>query len=460
MSLALRDRIALYYLGVASLLALFLFIAIYGVVYQTVYAHLDSDLEAEALELGHTLVILDNEIMFANPNEWKEREHGQIEVNPTFMEVVDPQGHSIRRSPNLGDGHLAFDPDLKEKGFRDTRLAAAPVRQLQQPITNPTGKRLGYMVVAVPLADARLVLDNLRTVLLVTIPLSLLVLFVVSRSIAGRSIAPLDRVIATAERISRESLDARMPLPPNEDELHRLAVTLNGLMGRLEKAFEREKQFTADASHELRTPLSIIRGTLEVLIRRPREPEHYEEKIRTCIAEVDRMSSLVEQLLLLARYESGTRQADIRPVVLAESMADVLERLQGFIEEKQLTIGFDPLAPDTVSADPVMLDIILENLLSNAVKYSTPGQRIDIGIERRDDRVRCTIRDRGAGMTREQARRIFDRFYRVDPSRDSSTPGVGLGLSIVRRLVELQGLDIDVDSTPGEGTCFTVRFPN
>ena len=161
------------------------------------------------------------------------------------------------------------------------------------------------LLVAVPLEESELVLENLQKALLISYPIILIILFLTTRYIAGKSIAPINNVITTANKITRENLRERILLPENKDEIHLLISTINELLNRLEDNLLREKQFTSDASHELRTPLSVIKGTLEVLIRKPRDVQQYEEKINYCIRETDRMTKLIDQLLLLARYDSG-----------------------------------------------------------------------------------------------------------------------------------------------------------
>ena len=153
--------------------------------------------------------------------------------------------------------------------------------------------------------ESEIVLENLQKALLVSFPIILIILFFTTRYIAGKSIAPINNVITTANRITRENLRERISLPENKDEIHLLISTINELLNRLEDNLLREKQFTSDASHELRTPLSVIKGTLEVLIRKPREIHQYEEKINYCIRETDRITKLIDQLLFLARYDSG-----------------------------------------------------------------------------------------------------------------------------------------------------------
>ena len=458
MNLSLRNRISSYFIGVTAILTGILFLTIYAVVSNTVYRHLDQDLNLESHEVINSLVILDNKFVFANPFEWNEREHGQIEVNPIFVQVIDTAGNVLRKTGNLLEDSLRFHPDLKQKNCFNTQLSGAPTRQLQMPITNPVGVTLGYLIIAMPLEESALVLENLKIVLLVAFPLVLVFLFSISRYIAGKSIRPINQVINTAEIITRENLEKRIDLPQHKDEIYTLTSTINELLNRLQDAVLREKQFTADASHELRTPLSVIKGTLEVLIRKPREQEEYVSKIRYCINEVDRISNLVDQLLILARYESGKALPIFTKVNLTKSIETVLLRLQGAIQQNQMEINFDSGKLSYVTADESMLEIILENIISNSIKYSGNSKNIDISIVELDNSVSCNIKDYGIGLTEEQISRIFDRFYRADESRTSRIIGNGLGLAIVKRLTDLQNLKIKISGNTESGTNFSLIF--
>ncbi|MGD9900776.1 MAG: sensor histidine kinase [Calditrichaceae bacterium] len=456
MNLNLKNRIALYFISATGTLIVLLFLSIYFVVHNTVYDHLDSDLELEAGEIYRSTVVLDGEFIFANPFEWEEREHQQIEVNPTFIEVVDSSGQPLKKSGNLYEGSLPYHPLIKEQIFFNTSLNGDLIRMTQIPISNPHGLILGHLLIGVPLEDSQLVLTNLRTVLLIGFPIVLFVLFYLTRFIAGKIIAPVNRVISTAEIITRDNLEQRIDLPHHKDELYTLATTINDLLGRLTEALEREKQFTANASHELRTPLAIIKGTLEVLIRKPRKSEQYIEKIRYCIKETDRMSGLVDQLLILARHDAGKLKPKCIPLLIDDEIQSVIKRLETQILEKNINITFNNHNSEKIiNTDPSLFGIILENLLSNSIKYSNPGGRIEIDFNKNE----IFIKDNGPGISEEHLLKIFDPFYRVDEYRKSNIPGDGLGLAIVKKLSAMQNINIDVKSHVGAGTTFILGFP-
>ncbi|MGA9293121.1 MAG: ATP-binding protein [Ignavibacteriaceae bacterium] len=457
--LSLRNRISFYFLGATAVLILILFITIYYVVHKTVYTHLDNDLKAESSEVFKGIVILNDKFIFANPYEWTEKEHSQIEVNPTFVQISDTNGTVIKKSGNLLDAELRFSPGEKTKSFFNTLLSGQTTRQLQMPIQNPNGKILGYLIIAIPLEESALVLNNLKFVLLFAYPAVLIALFFITRFFAGKSIEPVNKVISTAEKITKENLEERIELPLHKDELYKLTSTINQLLDRLEDTVLREKQFTSDASHELRTPLAVIKGTLEVLIRKPRDVEQYESKISYCINEVNRMSNIIDQLLMLARYDSGKILPDIIKINLNDKTKSVISRLQNQLISKNISVKIIDDYNLPVKADPAMTDIMLENILSNSIKYSGNDTNIEVKIEQVNSAVICSIKDEGIGMTNEQVSKIFDRFYRADESRNSKITGNGLGLSIVKKLIDLQNLKLEIKSRSNIGTTVFVIFP-
>jgi signal transduction histidine kinase len=446
--LNLQDRIALTYISVTALLIAALFFLLYLVIQKTVSTHLDADLDAEMREVYSSIVVLDNAIIFANPNEWTEQEHGQIETS----------GKLIKKTPNLRDGGLTFNAAVTERAYFDAQLSGTSIRLTQIPMTNPTGRILGYLLIAIPQREPILLLNNLRHTLLFGYPLVLIVLFFISRFIAGRSLSPINAVITTAEKISKENLTDRIELPVNKDVLYTLAQTINALLDRLQEVVLREKQFTADASHELRTPLSVIKGTLEVLARKPREREQYEEKIRYVLSEVDRMSQLVDQLLELARFESRAMTPSTADIDICTVVNESFRRLSAAALEKNITLRMSSAEEYHVRADASMMAIIFDNILSNAIKYSPDHESIDVEVRNVSHAISCSITDHGGGIPTDQLAKIFDRFYRVDESRTSHISGKGLGLAIVKRLADLQNLDVLVTSAPPYGTTFTIGF--
>jgi two-component system heavy metal sensor histidine kinase CusS len=433
---------------------------LYEVARQSVYRHIDDDLDAEALQVQKGMTVLSNRFQFSDSTEWAEEEHNHVEVNPMFLQVIGTDGKILKKSFNLHDTILNHDSSSNTKIYSTVALSGSIVRQLQLPVIGTSGSVIGYLLVAMPVEEATVLLSNLRLLLIVSFPIVLIAVFFLGRLIAGRSIIPMGQVISTAEKISKENLDERIPLPVHRDELYQLAFTINRLLDRLRDAVIREKQFTSDASHELRTPLTALKGTLEVLIRKPRDISHYEEKIAASISEVNRLARLVDQLLTLARIESGQSKPAFSRIDLKDSVSEVLNRLEPMLREKKIKIQLKDEADGTVSADPSMLSMMFENVISNAIKYSHENGILEIYLQTTLDKRWCVIKDHGIGIPVERVSHIFERFYRGDESRSSGIPGFGVGLAIVKRLADLQNLSVHIESEPGFGTSFMVVFPN
>ncbi len=458
MNLSLRNRIAFFYISVTAAITFLLFFVIYSVVHKAAYDSIDDRLDFEAADVIDDIDTAKDFIFFTDTSEWTEQEHKAVEVFPTFIEVADNNGKIIRKTSNLKDQSLTVNPDPRITGNSDSRLSDKEIRQKQAVIMNNKGKIIGYLVIAMPLEGTTLVVENLRIVLIYSYPVVLLTLFLISRAIAGRSIKPLLSVTKDAESITRENLGGRISFPSKKDEIYDLSVTVNSLLDRLEDAVLREKQFTADASHELRTPLAIIKGTLEVLIRKPRDTAYYESKISYCISEADRISSLIDQLLMLARYESGSLVPIIRKIDLDESLHYCILRLNEYAADHGIKIKYDDRGEIFVKADASMLDLMLENLISNSIKYSGESKEIEICVKITSDVTSCCIIDGGIGMKEEQLARIFDRFYRSEEARNSQIGGHGIGLAIVKRLADVQNISINFESKPLKGTTATLKF--
>ncbi len=202
----------------------------------------------------------------------------------------------------------------------------------------------------------------------------------------------------------------------------------------------------------------MVKGTLEVLISKPRERVHYEARIQFCLLELKRMSRIIDKLLVLALYEGNKISPNIENIVLSGIINDVVSRIQVAACEKDISISVGGSEVERVAADPAMLEMIFENILSNAIKYSSVNSAITITIKHNGNDITCCIEDQGIGIPEKDIVKIFDRFYRVDESRNSKTGGVGVGLSLVKKLADLQHITVTVESSPNIGTKFILTF--
>ncbi|MFV8369775.1 sensor histidine kinase [Flavobacterium sp. LB2R40] len=455
--LSFKNRIASYYIITTALLIFAVFFIIYSIVEFSVYSHVNNDINTEIEKHLTEIEILGNTFNLIDQEEWKEREHNTLDVNPVFIQFVDHNKNVIEKSPNLKKATLTFNKENPSNKLFDTKLADNSIRQIQVPIYQKT-KVIGYILIAMSLEDATMVLNNLSEVLIIVYPLILVLLFFIARFFAGRSIKPISSIIRTSNIITKDNLISRIRLPQNRDELYILSQTINNLLDRIETAIEREKQFTSDASHELRTPLTVIKGTLEVLIRKPRNQGEYEEKINFCIAEVNRLNHLVDQLLLLARFENQNQSLKIEKVYLNAVFLDIIARNSPLIKFKNINIYTNFHSDYYLQTDSYLFSIVISNLVSNALKYSNENGNLTVNIKETHSKIECQIIDTGIGIPKEDLNRIFHQFYRSKSNQHPEIKGSGLGLSIVKRLCLLLNIDITITSEENIGTNVILSF--
>ena len=451
LNLSFRNRIAFNYIISTALLIALVFIIIYQVIHYSVDNHINEDIKDEVKKHLEEIEIDRNDTYLIQVDQWRAREHNTVNVNPVFVQFLDINNQLIDKSPNLKEISLKLYEDEKDNVLIDTYLNKKPIRQIQVPLIDDN-KVIGHVIVAMSLDDATMILSNLKTILYVAFPLILLVLFLVARLIAGRSIKPVTSIIETSSKITKDNLKSRITLPNNKDELYILSKTINDLLDRIEDAVEREKQFTSDASHELRTPLAVIKGTLEVLVRKPREKQEYEDKINFCVSEVDRLNSLVDELLLLARFENQKSNNKIENVYLNELILESLSRYSDKIQKRNIVVVTNFNNDFYIQSDYYLVSIIIGNLISNAVKYSKTEGLITIDLNANKDKTNLIITDNGIGIPKDNLSKVFNSFYRSENSKNPEIKGTGLGLSIVKRLCDLLHFEIQITSEENIGT--------
>lgn len=301
----------------------------------------------------------------------------------------------------------------------------------------------------------RLIAQNLLFISLAVLPAFILLVALGSYLIVKKAFRPLDSISATAAAISEaRDLSRRIALPEGKDEFSRLAATFDQLFERLERSFEAEKQFTADASHELRTPVSIIKGACEYAQKYDETPEDRQETLSMIHRQAVRMSDLISQLLSITRLDQETELAHLGPVDLGELLCTLCE------EQRYDTGRLNLDLPEgmTVRADPALLSRLVQNLIDNAFKYGKPEGHVWVSVTRSEQEILLTVRDDGIGIPADQRDKIWQRFYQVDSSR-SSAGGAGLGLSMVQQIARAHGGYMTLESVPGLGSAFTLHLP-
>lgn len=456
LSFSFKNRIAFNYIVSGSILIALVFLCIFTIVKYSVNEHINEGIQEELNKHLDDVRIDSNNTYLIQVDQWRAREHNSINVNPVFVEFYDTNKLLIDKSPNLNESNLTLLEDAHNNEFFNTTLNEIPVRQLQTAIINDN-KVVGYLVIAMSLEDFDIV-DILKEILLISFPIILIVLFLIARFFAGRSIKPVRTIIETSSKITKDNLQTRIPLPINKDELYTLSENINLLLDRIENTIEREKQFTSDASHELRTPLAVIKGTMEVLIRKPRNQEEYESKINFCISEVNRLNHMVDQLLLLARFENQKQNIKKESIYLNAIVLDSLTGFSDKIESKKLTVKTNFSDDYYLMSDNYLVYIIISNLISNAIKYTNDNGEVTITLVTQNNTIDFYIKDNGVGISNNDLNKIFGSFYRSDVTNHPEIKGTGLGLSIVKRLCDLLKIEITLNSTLHSGTEVKLSF--
>ncbi|HMH18998.1 MAG TPA: ATP-binding protein [Burkholderiales bacterium] len=278
--------------------------------------------------------------------------------------------------------------------------------------------------------------------------------------LAGRVLSPVGAMADKAREITADSLGERLPVGNPQDEFGRLATVFNDTLSRLHDAFDRLRRFTSDASHELRTPLTAMRSVGEIALQVPLEAGTYRDVIGSMLEEVDRLTRLVDSLLMLTRADSGAAQPVREAVELSALAGNVAEHLRVLAEEKKQTLSVQSAAPVAAVCDPAILRIGLMNLLHNAIKYTPNGGAIHVRTAATaSGQPSIEVQDTGPGIPAAHRERIFERFYRMDPGRARESGGSGLGLAIARWAVAANGGRIELESEESKGSLFRIVLP-
>jgi two-component system, OmpR family, sensor kinase len=378
----------------------------------------------------------------------------------SFAQVLTRDGRVYATTPQLGN-RPQLTPAEAERAAQASFVATRPhVRSIQgeaRLLARPANRQgqTYVVVVAATLDDRNESLANLRTILLIGGPVALLLASLAGYAVAGTALRPVEAMRRRAAEISAAEPGERLPLPQANDELRRLGETLNGMLGRLEAALERERTFVDDASHELRTPLALHKTELELALRYAKTPEEMRAAISSAIVEVDRLSSLAEDLLVLARSQQGKLALHLRRVRVADLLGDVRERFASRLGESGRSLVVQPANGLVVDADPVRLEQALTNLIDNAIEHG--AGEITVRTAESGGELQIHVEDRGPGFPPDFLDRAFERFSRADAAR--SGDGTGLGLAIVEAIARAHRGSAHATNRNGSGADVWIELP-
>ena len=453
---SVRWRLTLWYAGTLALILGLYATGVYAYLAHSLRRELDNRLY-EDFELAEEAL----EVSSAGDVRWRLPDHGNDEVGSDLLEVWSKEGKRLYRASRLlgaATDAVSRDASIAPLGYASVDVEAGHFRILSG--EESLGRLPVLLRVGRSETPVRKALQRLLIVLGLGIPAGVGVAALGGYALARRALLPVDEMATEARSITADRLTHRLPVSNPYDELGRLAIVFNETFSRLERSFEQLRRFTADASHELRTPLTAIRSVGEVGLREERDPKAYREVIGSMLEEADRLTRLVDSLLVLARADSGHVKLAREEVDLGEVAREATSYLGPLAEERHQELIVETDGRVLAFVDRLVLRQALVNLVDNAIKYSPDGAPIRMRAIRTGAGPALEVVDTGPGIAHEHRQRVFDRFYRVDKARSRDLGGVGLGLSLARWAVEVHGGTIELESEVGRGSLFRIVLPD
>jgi heavy metal sensor kinase len=452
---SIRVRLTLWYV---ALLAVIL-VAFSGVLYVTLSRSLREEMDITLMaEAGRLIATMD----FENDAPHLGDSPDNLRIG-TVAALYDSSGRRL----------LAYDPRqplpllpdaLRQAAQGQTLLLTTSLgdgtqwRVLTTPVVE-NGIQFGVLQVGRPVGEVDATMRQLALLLALAVPFTLLVASAGGLFLAGRALDPIDRITRAAAAIGAADLSRRLNFRGNRDEVGRLAATFDRMLDRIDRAFRRQRQFTADASHELRTPLTMLASQIDVALERKRTPADYDRLLRSLREDATRMTQLVSELLTLARADAGQQLLTTEELDMSELVSSVVQSMQPLAVQRglQLTARVHPHV--SVRGDQTRLTQLVINLVNNALTYTAEGGNVTVVVQAQGGFAELDVEDTGVGIAAEHLPHLFERFYRADPARARAEGGAGLGLAIAQWITQAHGGQISVESKIGHGSTFTVRLP-
>jgi heavy metal sensor kinase len=457
--LSIRMRLALWYLAIFALAQAAFGVGMWFILRTNLYDMADDNLESQVEDVRNFLQAYPRDASMAKLREEVTEIYSQ-EHPGDYLQLYAGNGVWVYRAAFLNRHTLAtIEPSsVRGRSFEDREYDRRPFRFVTQRIE--ANGRAYTLQTGVSIDDVAETLTLFRRYLMVFAPLLLLGAAAGGYWLSRRALAPVDAIVKTARAVSGTNLGSRLEKLDTGDELQRLSDTLNEMLDRIERAFLRVTQFTADASHELRTPISLMRTEAELALRKSRGEAEYKDALRHILLEAERTTGLIEELLALARADSGRETLNVRAVDLRETVRTIAHDWRPVAAIRNLQFSESIATSDCfVQADETALRRVINILLDNAFKYTLPPGTVQLVLAQRQGRATITVRDSGVGIAAEEQNKIFERFYRVDKARSRELGGAGLGLSIAQWIVLQHQGSIQVESHAGQGSLFRVELP-
>ena len=478
---SLRFKLTLWYVFILGILLISFSSFLYFTLSKSLYRDADVKLRSLAELIASESASPLSKVGFGNIDQALA---ASMNLKPIgkFIQVLDESGKIGRKSDNLRDVQLPISLNALKNASKglitfetDRSFGNAPLRIITFPVIE-NNHPIRIVQVASSLEDVEDALNTLFIILMIAVPFALMVASLGGQFLANKALKPVDNITQTARMITSQNLNQRIKPLKVKDEISRLIETFNEMISRLDQSFGQIKQFSADASHELKTPLTILKGEVEVTLRKRRTSDEYEQTLNSNLEEINRMSQIVDDLLFLSRADIGEIRLNKEEINLTEILNELVIHMNILARAKNIRIKTSNHHGDIhLFGDALRIRELFLNLIENGIKYTEDGGSIHITLTKENlphdksspnriegeqtEFVKIIVSDTGIGIAEEDQERIFDRFFRVDKARSRDQGGSGLGLSICQWIVEAHRGEITVASEIEKGSSFIVKLP-
>ncbi|QDV48386.1 sensor histidine kinase [Gimesia fumaroli] len=453
--LSIRWRLTLWYAFALAVMLCVFSLVLCLLVWSQVLARTDTGLREELQEIGLEIALADSASVFASQASARFSQHDFYE----FI-VTDESGRVIFNSTGLKEPVVTLShpiTPLPEEILETRELnGLGPYRIVSTTLSGSFGTlNVQVMTSLIPLYND---LHTLHWAVAFLLPVAVLLAIASGQFLARRALRQVQQIVDSTNAINITCLDHRINVSNPDDEIGKLSVALNSLISRLERAVNEIRRFTADASHEIRTPIAALRLEAESVLRSSRTPEEYAQTLAVVVEETTRLGKLADQLLNLSRHDAGIVPCNHDPVQLDALLLDVVDQLRPFADDRGVTLNCEVEAACEVLGDDISLSQVFFNILDNAIKYTHCDGQVTARLNVSGQMAVIEIQDSGIGISADDLPHLFDRFFQVDPSRQYSGGGAGLGLSIAKAAVLMHEGTIEIQSQPEQGTTVMVRL--
>ena len=461
-NLPIKWRLTVWYGGVLSLILIIFASGIFIYFKNSLQDSIDAKIRSIGEVLSSSMTEAHGASVFGNFERYLENVLGR-KPKGKFIQIMDTSGRIGAKMSDIEGEALPTSFNALERAMRgeivyETIERTKPrLRMVTIPIMD-NKKVTSVVQVGTSLEDFDETIRKLLLIMIISIPTSIIVTIVFGYFMAKKALRPVDQIRRAAVKISSSNLDEKIDITGRRDELGRLAETFNAMIGRLKDAFQRINQFSIDVSHELKTPLTILKGETEVALRKEREKDDYQKLLLSNLEEIDRMSCIIDDLLLLSKADTKEIKLNMEEVALRDLIMDVCMNMKVVADKKSVELQINELEDVRLRGDELKLRRMLLNVVENGIKYSHVGGKVSVSSYVNDGYARIDVKDDGIGISEEDIKYVFDRFYRADRSRKRES-GSGLGLSISRWIAGAHKGSIEVNSQPTQGSVFTIKLP-